>query len=318
MSVDQNTPVSPRWLHALAVLTVILALPLLFLGAGVTSHDVGMVDPRGFRPPWEIINGLFENNGLGWRLEYGHRTFGFLVGLCGIALAVGCWFFDRRTGMGWLGFFALAMIGTQGVLGILRVNYDALNGRTFALIHGVFAQLVFATLVAVALLTSRGWQQTKEAASPALQRWSIVTELLVLVQLLLGGLIRHYQDSMIGPRGHLLGAFVVVAAVVWLIKLNGWRMSSYLLIALLVFQLGLGLESWLAKFHVASAANQQQLAPIPAHGEWIRTVHYLVGSLIFATTASIALSAHRIFALKPQDVRSDSWGLHSGKLEGAL
>src|SRR5436853_5494094 len=93
MTDRQTKPVCPRWLHGLAVLTVLLTLPLLFLGASVTSHDVGMVDERGFRPPWDIINGLFENNGLGWRLEYGHRAFGFLVGVCGIMLAVGCWFF---------------------------------------------------------------------------------------------------------------------------------------------------------------------------------------------------------------------------------
>src|ERR1035438_4858291 len=90
------TPASPRWLHALAVLTVLLTLPLLFLGAGVTSHGVGMVDPRGFRWPWEILRGLFDNNGFGWLLEYGHRTVAYLVGFCAIFLAIGCWFCDRR------------------------------------------------------------------------------------------------------------------------------------------------------------------------------------------------------------------------------
>src|SRR5436190_16997524 len=164
MNLDPLTPVSPRWLHALAVLTVLFTLPLLFLGAGVTSHGVGMVDPQGFRPPWEIINGLLENNGFDWRLEYGHRTFGFLVGLCGIALAVGCWFFDPRPWMGWIGFLALGMICAQGALGIFRVDLNHSYGKTFAMIHGVFAQLVFAVLVCVALLTSRRWIQNSSAA----------------------------------------------------------------------------------------------------------------------------------------------------------
>src|SRR5207253_11119607 len=104
-----NTPVPPRWLCWLAVTTVILTLPLLFLGASVTSHGVGMVDPRGFRPPWEIVQGLLENTGFDWRLEYGHRILGFLVGLCGILLAVGCWFFDSRPWMGGIGFLALGL-----------------------------------------------------------------------------------------------------------------------------------------------------------------------------------------------------------------
>ncbi len=324
MIVNPTNPASPRWLHGLAVLTVLLTLPLLFLGAGVTSHDVGMVDPRGFRPPWDIVNGLLENNGLAWRLEYGHRTFGFLVGICAIGLALGCFFCDRRGWMGWIGFLALGMICAQGALGIFRVDYNALYGRTFALVHGVFAQIVFATLLAVALFTSRRWQTDREEpATPALQRWSIVTVLVVFVQLLLGGLVRHQQDSLLGPRGHLLGAFLVAGAVLWLLKLmyedpSRLRLSRILLKAFLVLQLWLGVESWLAKFFVETAANQQQLLPLPTHAEWIRTSHYLVGTLLFATSVSVALIAHRkpVFALKPQEERRESWG--SRPLEGAL
>lgn len=319
MASASTTPDAPRGLHVLAVLTVICTLPLLFLGAGVTSHDVGMVDPRGFRPPWEIVNGLFENNGLGWRLEYGHRTFGFLVGIFAIGLAVGAWFFDRRPWLGWMAFLALAMIGAQGALGIFRVDYNALHGRTFAMIHGAFAQLVFATLVALALFTSRRWAVVpQESASPALQRFSIVTALVVFGQLVLGGLVRH-QESLLGPRGHLLGAFVVVAAVVWLLKLiresdlaEAFRVQRVALMALLAVQLWLGVESWLAKFHVASA-NLPQLAPAPTHAEWIRTVHYLAGTLIFATTVTVALLANRrpagAVAMEPA---------RSHHLEGAL
>ncbi len=299
MQSDSNNPGSPRWLHALAVLTVLCTLPLLFLGAGVTSHGVGMVDPRGFRPPWEIINGLFENSGLGIRLEYGHRTFGFLVGLCGIGLAAGCWFADRRPWMGWIGILALALICVQGALGIFRVDYNALHGRTIAMIHGMFAQLVFAVLVSVAVLTSRKWaDDPMEATSPALERWSVATAILVLGQLWLGGMVRH-DDSLLGPRGHLLGAFVVVAAVVWLLSLirasearERFAVARILFMALLGLQLVLGLESWLAKYYVADVRHEAIL-PMPMHAEWIRTAHYLVGSLIFATSVSVALLAQR-------------------------
>jgi heme A synthase len=300
MNLDTNTPsVPPRWLHGLALLTVLFTVPLLFLGASVTSHDVGMVDARGFRPPWEIVNGLFENNGLGWRLEYGHRTFGFLVGLCGIALAVSCWFFDRRPALGWLAIVALGLICLQGTLGIFRVDYNAVHGRTFALLHGGLAQIVFATLVMVAVFLSRRWvTPDHEEASPALQRFSIMTAVLVFVQLMLGGLVRH-KESLIGPRGHLLGAFVVVGAVVWLLKLirdsecrDMLRRERILLMALLALQLVLGVESWLAKFAVPQA-DLPQLQPLPMHAEWIRTAHYLVGTLLFSTTVVIALIANR-------------------------
>ncbi len=314
-----HTPVSPRWLHGLAVLTVLLALPLLFLGAGVTSHGVGMVDPQGFRPPWDIINGLLQNTGLDWRLEYGHRTFGFLVGLCGIFLAVGCWFFDRRPWMGWIGVLALGLICAQGALGIFRVDYNALHGRTFALIHGCLAQVVFAFLFSVALFTSHRWAtDPAEPASPSLRRWSIITMFVVFGQLFLGGLVRH-QQSAIGPRGHLIGAFVVTGAVAWLLFLiwdtkasSRFRRQSVGLMILLAVQLLLGVESWLAKFHVASA-DLPQLEPVPVHSEWIRTAHYLVGTLMFASTVTVVLIAHRKSVSIPSAVPA-----RSRELEGAL
>ena len=279
-------------------------MPLLFLGAGVTSHGVGMVDPRGFRPPWEIVNGLLQNSGLAWRLEYGHRTFGFLVGLCAIALAIGVWFFDRRAWLGWLSLLALALICTQGLLGIFRVDYHALYGREFAMIHGMFAQVVFGVLISVAVFTSRRWNVEPTApTSPVLKRCSTFTAAAVFAQVLLGGMVRHL-DSPVGPRAHLLGAFVVTGAVVWLLLLmrdsairRQLRFERIALMALLTLQLVLGMESWLAKFHVPTA-DLVQLAPAPMHSEWIRTLHYLVGTLIFSTTVAVALIAHR----KPADV----------------
>jgi heme A synthase len=325
--IDQpNTPVCPRWLHALAVLTVLFTLPLLFLGAGVTSHGPGvaMSDHQGFRPPWIIVNTFFEDTGFALRLEHGHRLFGFLVGMCGIGVAVGCWFFDRRSWMGWLALLALAMICVQGLLGIFRVDYNALHGRTFALVHGVFAQLVFAVLVCVAMMTSRGWSRpasTTDSVDPALtalQRFSIATAILMFVQVVLGGLVRHRED-LLGPRGHILGAFVVTGAIVWLLFLirdcesrERFRVQRLLLKGLLVVQLILGVESWLARFHV-DGSNLPQLLPLPMHSEWIRTAHYLVGAMMFSTTVAVVLTAHRKAVTVSEPVPA-----RSRELEGVL
>src|SRR5262249_8363879 len=52
---------APRWVHAVAVLTVLAAFPLLFLGAEVTTKGAGMADQRPFVNPlralWEIVTG---------------------------------------------------------------------------------------------------------------------------------------------------------------------------------------------------------------------------------------------------------------------
>ena len=45
----------PRWIHWCAVLSVCAALPLLIQGARVTTHNVPLIDPKGFRWPWEIF-----------------------------------------------------------------------------------------------------------------------------------------------------------------------------------------------------------------------------------------------------------------------
>jgi heme A synthase len=156
MTPDPATPVPPRWLHWCAVLTVCATVPLLFLGAEVTTKGVGMTDPVGYRHPWEIVQ-RFGEAYFGLRLEYGHRLAGFTVGLCAIVLAAGLWLFEPRRGVRWAGTLALALVCAQGLLGRFRVDLNALVGPDLAMVHGWFAQLVIAALVSVALFTSRGW-----------------------------------------------------------------------------------------------------------------------------------------------------------------
>src|ERR1700746_3344707 len=88
---SEATPV-PRWLHRWAVLTACAALPLVLLGAEVTTKQVGMADPQSVRTPWHLFTiampELLER-GLGYVIEHSHRLAGWLVGACAIVLAVG-------------------------------------------------------------------------------------------------------------------------------------------------------------------------------------------------------------------------------------
>jgi cytochrome c oxidase assembly protein subunit 15 len=302
----------PRWAHALAVATALAALPLLTFGAEVTSHGVGMVDPKGFRWPWEIVPLWAEAMGqgnFGLFIELTHRLFGFLVGILAIALCVGL-FVSGRGWKRWLGALALAAVITQGLLGRYRVDLHALLGHTLPLVHGCFAHLVFALLVSVAVWTSRTWNGPAPAlASPALARvrhWSVLTAGLIYVQLVLGALVRH-KDLPLGARAHLLGAFVVVAAVAWLVKLTfdvparerQGGAGVVVLAALVTVQLYLGVESWLSKVESglqqfqAAGYLQRQFTPLPVQSEMIRSAHYLVGALTFAAAVTAALLTNR-------------------------
>jgi cytochrome c oxidase assembly protein subunit 15 len=295
----QHSPSSaPRWLHAWAVLTVAITLPLLFLGAEVTTKKVGMADPVGYRHPWELTQ-AFAGAALGLQIEYSHRIAGFTVGSCAVVLVVALWLFEPRRWVRWVGVLALALVGIQGLLGIFRVNLDRWLGGELALIHGCFAQIVIATLIAAAAITSRGWVSDRAdvPASPALRRWSLLTAALIYGQLVLGGMLRHKGIFLLGSRLHLLGAFVVLGAVVWLMKL-GWEserraslaFSLMVLVALVGFQILLGIETWLTRAHLYYIPGGE---PLPNHADWLRSAHYVAGTLIFVTGVVIALKANR-------------------------
>lgn len=298
MTSDPSTPETPRWLHGWAVFTVLVTLPLLFLGAEVTTKDVGMADPRGFRSPWELVQTLLDEIGLGLRIEYSHRLAGMIVGMCAIVLCLALWLSDRRAMARWLGTLALTLVCLQGALGYFRVELNALLGRSLALVHGSFAQIVIATLVAVAVVTSHGWWRDRTDPSQlpsALRRWSLLTALLVFGQLVLGGVLRHNIDLGLGLRGHYLGAFVVVAAVLWLYKLYreagrpaGFHRTMGALLALVGVQVLLGVETMVSRFFVARPDFVQH---------WIRSGHYVVGTFVFSAAVVFALRAYRRVAL---------------------
>jgi cytochrome c oxidase assembly protein subunit 15 len=314
---------SPRWLHRWALLTVCATVPLLFLGAEVTTKKVGMVDDVGFREPWHLFvildQALYQ---VGLLIEHSHRLAGFIVGTCAIVMVIGLWCCEPRRWLRWFGVAALVGISIQGVLGILRVNLNELMGRQLALVHGCFAQLVFALLVGLALCTSRGWSTAPLISAPAadwtrLRRWSILTTGLIYLQLVLGGFVRH-TTSLLGQRGHLLVAFAVAAAVAWLLKLvletqaanKPLTSAVKLLAALVVLQVLLGIEAWMMKF--AAGFAMADLQPIPPQQELIRTAHFIVGSAVFAAAVVVTLRAHRQLALAPRIAP-----VPVGRMEGA-
>src|SRR5439155_9281591 len=148
---------SPRWLHCWALVTVCATMALLTLAAVVTTFRVGMADPIWPTYPWHMLLISYDEPRPGFIIEHTHRLAGYIDGCCVIVLAMGLWRYHARRWLGWLGMAALAGVIVQGLLGGFRVSLNALVGTDLALVHGLFAQLVFALLVSVALFTSRRW-----------------------------------------------------------------------------------------------------------------------------------------------------------------
>jgi cytochrome c oxidase assembly protein subunit 15 len=287
------------------VLTVCATVALLALGAVVTTFRVGMADPIWPTYPWHLLLISWQEPSPGFLIEHTHRAMGYIVGCCVIVLAAGLWFGQERRWLSWLGLAALLAVIVQGLLGGFRVRLNALVGTDLALVHGCFAQLVFALFVSLALFTSRGWTASALSQQSAdvgrVRFWSVVTTGLVFLQLVLGGFVRHTLNS-VGQRGHLLVAFAVVATMVWLWKTvhesedtdPSLRSAVTFLAVLVALQVMLGVEAWMMKFGAGGLAVYQPVTPQQAI---IRTAHFLVGSAILAASVVVTLRAHRALAV---------------------
>jgi len=292
---------APRWLHYWAILTALLTVPLLFLGAEVTTKKVGMVDPVWpTSPAYLFVEESAWEKGIGFLIEHGHRLAGWSVGFCVIVLAVGLWVWEPRRWVRWLGVVALVAVINQGLLGGMRVRLNALMGTELALVHGCFGQLVFTLLVSLVICTSKRWSLQDDEVRPvedhtSLRLWSLLVTGLLIAQLILGAILRH-KGWALGQRGHLLMAFAVVAAVVWLAKViveshagdRNLVWSIRVLGVLVALQLLLGVEAWMVRLAAP-------LSVAPGHWLWnrdlARTAHVLVGSWILATAGVLTLVA---------------------------
>jgi heme A synthase len=232
----------------------------------------------------------------GFLIEHSHRLAGYLVGCCVIVLTVSLWKRESRRWLRWLGVIALAGIIVQGLLGGFRVKLDELLGPNLAFIHGSFSQIVSALLVSIACVTAPGWSSNADPnddpqARRRLWKMALVITVLVYIQVLFGAILRHTHSLSLGSRGHILLAFAIVASVVWLAKEVREHYASErtlvvaatILAGLVGVQIMMGIEAWMLRWQPASPASQV----------WIKTVHVLLGYLIFATAVVVVLQAFR-------------------------
>lgn len=343
-STDREPLSLSRWLlHCWAQLTVVATFVLLLLGSVVTTFRVGMADPVWPTYPWHMLLISWEEPSPGFIIEHSHRLAGYVVGCCVIVLALGLCLLDPRRWARWLGVLALVGVIVQGLLGGFRVILHEILGSSLALFHGCFAQVVFALLVSLSLVTSPRWLAAASRLSGAepdvrisrirlseqrhsnaqkagrLQRWALGTVVLIFVQIILGAMLRH-TGSGLGQRGHLLLAFAVAIAVAWLWKLVLQGPDKTLLVPVAVLaaavavQVVLGVEAWVQRFAGELPAEYQQLTVGQAA---LRTAHVLLGYVVLAASVTVAWRSHRQLAQCRQLAPRVEEHL-TGKLEGAL
>lgn len=110
---------------------------------------------------------------------------------------------------GWVSFVLLLADAETGASGVLQFA-----PRTFGILHACLAQLFLASVVAIAVFTSRSWQRGPETVQdqgwPSLRSLSILTPLLVLSQVTLGAALRH---KSLGVTPHIISAMLVAFLV---------------------------------------------------------------------------------------------------------
>jgi cytochrome c oxidase assembly protein subunit 15 len=198
-------PQNSRWLHRAALVTTGATFPLIFLGGMVTSKHAGLSVPDwpnsyGYNmftfPPSRWVGPIL--------FEHTHRLLGSLVGLLSIILTVIAFATERRRPVRWLAAAVLGAVIVQGILGGLRVVLINLN---LAMAHGCLAQICFCLAGILCVVTSRRWFAAADTLVAPGSLWpkrlplrlAPLAVLCVIVQLVLGAIMRHEQAGLAIP-----------------------------------------------------------------------------------------------------------------------
>ena len=282
-------------LRKLALFCLAFSLLPITLGAWTTTEDAGMAVPD---YPTTFGENMFTYNMFGVergiQLEHSHRLLASAFGLAIVALAGGILTSESRRSVRILGILLVLGVISQGLLGGFRVQ---LIERGLATVHGFTASLFVATLAVTALMLSPNWRLRPEATrhhadlaatdSRRLARIRTIACLaggLLLVQYVLGGLLRHHQLARLEHAGFAAVAWtgLVVAAVLAIRSRVRWvATAGWLVAAAATAQVALGLWTYAAKYgfgsKVAVYGSTEQIAT--------RTGHMVLGVLLVASMA---------------------------------
>lgn len=208
-----------------------------------------------------------------------------------VSLGASFWFalMKRQARPAWSWFVLAAVVG-QGILGGLRVRQ---NSALLAFVHGSTAQAVFASVVALWVMTSGPWSQSIERTrdDQHVRRRSATTLALVAAQLVAGAYLRHFgSDGAV-----LIHAFLAAAVVVHVIILARTSITRDVaggavrgLLIATAAQVLVGVLSW----WVLRPFDGSIRSVWPAQAA-IRIAHQGLGALLLACAVVLAMRAFR-------------------------
>ena len=194
--ISHSNKFATIWVRRLSKLLVISTLLLIFAGALVKSHEVGLSVPDwptsyGYQmfsfPLTDMIGGIFY--------EHGHRLIATVVGLMTMVLAFTLYYTDNRLWLKKTAFFALGLVIIQGLFGGLTVLLFL--PTPVSVIHAILAQtfLMVTILISYGLSKERAVRMLNENMDYMVLRFPtyLVTG-IVFIQLIIGALMRHTES----------------------------------------------------------------------------------------------------------------------------
>ncbi|MDF1809537.1 MAG: COX15/CtaA family protein [Phycisphaerales bacterium] len=300
-----NIATTKTWISRLAFTTAISYLPLIAVGGIVTTTDSGLAVPDA-TTSYGAISVLFPIKLMAEPrifFEHSHRLFGTLAGLTTLVLMVRVLMSEPRKIPKLLAVILFIAVSLQGYMGIIRVAEES---TFFAIIHGIFAQLVLALACVTSIMLSEKWnasepaQETNDAAKKA-RTMLLLAFLALCVQLILGAVTRHLNSSH-AMMAHMGFAFIAMMLVI----IGGAvcirtgkahqsgkpiRIYGALLHGLVVLQFTLGFAvlglAWEGEDAptLPTAENLDTAAPIETIPALVTTLHHITGALVLAAAA---------------------------------
>jgi cytochrome c oxidase assembly protein subunit 15 len=287
------------WLHRYAILVAVCTLLLVLAGASVTSKEAGLSVPD-----WPLSYGQVIPQMTGGVLfETGHRMIASVVGMLTVILAIWIARVEKRpNGRAWmrrLGWVALSLVVAQGLLGGATVLL--LQPAPISMAHACLAQLFFSVTVAIAVFTSRKWQEGPEPVEdygwPSLRSLAILTPILILLQIALGAGFRH---RAFGLLPHVIGAMLVPLVIlltgIFVLqqfpKHKSLRPAAVALLTITGVQVFLGVIAYIARINAAKYPLAMVLTTV---------AHVATGGLTLAASVVLAIQIRRNVRVRALD-----------------
>jgi cytochrome c oxidase assembly protein subunit 15 len=289
------------------VFTACATLVVITAGALVTSNDAGLSVPD-----WPTSFGYLVKVPHfvgGVRYEWSHRMVaGTLVSLT-LAIAIWTLLVEKRRWMRWLAAGAFCTVIAQATLGGMTVLFFQPPWLSTA--HATVAQTFFCIAVAIALFTGRQWVEDPadrpgkdrpgkdqpraevDSRHPSLFTLTLLSIVVLYVQLILGGMFRHHGMSW---WPHVLNAATVSFVLAWTAiraisvysNIDAVRRPAIVMLSLLITQLCLGFVAFLTRVAWGQGAVQPELPMVAS-----TVAHVAVGALLLATTVVLAIQVWR-------------------------